>query len=391
MLFKLLIVFSLQTLENIGLVDKRNDKIHFLTYQRTVELYILCFLNKSMIKRKILEEYLLKGERGKRIAFKDVYLPVLQNLGIPITENQLIDKGKGRYNPVIWQLDISALIDNFLSKYTNYLEKKALRLTVSLNEIKFQLLNVINAYQELWSSELPFLLERQTSFPWQISILFMQVSILGLNIKELVQFLPIYLSLSTKFSIINEESSSIEKNFDTKWKIAIRSVSTSIDILNYYDMLLVREIGKLFPSNNTEFVNQIFEDIKGKNFKEYSNVLYALFKQQLDKDENVAYIFNPSPERDEGYWYLLLGIKESLINQNSQEKNHLQAKYLLELQKNTKNEYEKRMYLLYQIIFHSIFLISDYKFQPTKDKKFFFAELNSDNKVKPLFGFNIEY
>ena len=291
----MIIVFSLQTLENIGFVDKRNDKIHFLTYQRTVELYILCFLNKSMIKRKILEEYLLKGERGKRIAFKDVYLPVLQNLGIPITENQLIDKGKGRYNPVIWQLDISALIDNFLSKYTNYLEKKALRLTVSLNEIKFQLLNVINAYQELWSSELPFLLERQTSFPWQISILFMQVSILGLNIKELVQFLPIYLSLSTKFSIINEESSSIEKNFDTKWKIAIRSVSTSIDILNYYDMLLVREIGKLFPSNNTEFVNQIFEDIKGKNFKEYSNVLYALFKQQLDKDENVAYIFNPSP------------------------------------------------------------------------------------------------
>ena len=69
----------------------------------------------------------------------------------------------------------------------------------------------------------------------------------------------------------------------------------------------------------------------------------------------------------------------------------MQAKYLLELQKNTKNEYEKRMYLLYQIIFHSIFLISDYKFQPTKDKKFFFAELNSDNKVKPLFGFNIEY
>lgn len=103
------------------MTERKREKIHILTFHRTIELYLICFLNGNSIERISLEKYLIREKEGKRIAFKDVYLPLIEQLDLPIAEESNENHSRGRYNPIIWTISLENLLNDFISNYFEYL------------------------------------------------------------------------------------------------------------------------------------------------------------------------------------------------------------------------------------------------------------------------------
>ena len=368
-------------------------KYHISAYQHITELYILTFLNKGNIKRKILENYFFNASDIAEKTFNDIYIPIVNELQLPINEHTLNDKDDANANAngitLQWEIDIDNLLSDFLQNYFNYLQEKSLTIMISREQLKTDISTLITCYQEYWSRELQSILENKLTFPWQILVLMAQASISGSTNSKVITFLPIYFCLSTRMTQLPINHSEELKSLEDHWKLTISKVPGHIDMINYYNSLLIKSISKTLSFEDKTIFNEITNDVENRNIRNYIESIYPVFKQQVDKGDNIAYIFSAPPLRDDGYWYLLLGVKEGFLSTLPQNKDHRIVQDLIELQKSNPSEYDLRNNLLLQIVLRSLIALSDTELKVPDGENYFFTEMTPDGKVNVLFGFEI--
>lgn len=362
-----------------------SQSFHKVTAYKLVELFLICFLNGNSVKRKDLENYLLKGEKNKRVGFKDVYQPLIKTLELPITEKTLHNKSRGRYNPIIWELDVDLLVDEFVENYLEYLEEKNLSITESSDLLKERILTAISTYQEYWQKEIEILMTYASNFPLPITALITQTALLDDGNSKLIKFLPIYLSLSFENGRI-EESSGEPVDRENRWAKAISNVPSYLDMSTFYYSLLINEWVKIWPNQLDLSPEHLLAKSKEKIFKDQADILYRVFKDRINKREEINFLFSPAVPRDESLWLLFFSVQESYMKNLYKDDDERSSRFIQDLRITNQPEYNKRVDLFLKIVFNSFLRIFDEKFDFNSAKYVFLAEERQSGEQKVLFN-----
>ncbi|MHA2104357.1 MAG: hypothetical protein ACW981_13100 [Candidatus Hodarchaeales archaeon] len=361
---------------------KKSDSFHMNTVYKLVELFLLCFLNGNSIKRKNLENYLVKGDDNRRIGFKDVYIPLIKKFDLPIEEKALTDSSRGRYNPVIWEINQSRLLDEFLKEYYAYLFENDLTIDVPKEIIQNRLEVVISNFQKYWGQEIDLLLEYSINFPLPIATLIMQSALLDQNNLKLIKFLPIFLSLSHEHGTL-ESSSDKQSQEEINWIKSISQVPSYLDMLTFYNSILINEWTKTWPSQFGISPEELLTKSKQKIFIDHLDKLYITFKDHINQNKPINFLFSPGVPRDESLWYLFFGFKESYLKNLTKDNNKSISEFVRTLQNENKKDYDERVDLFFKIVFNSLLAIFSPEFSIDLYNFVFLGQedINIDRKI----------
>ncbi|OLS24921.1 MAG: hypothetical protein HeimC3_17970 [Candidatus Heimdallarchaeota archaeon LC_3] len=371
------------------MTERKREKIHILTFHRTIELYLICFLNGNSIERISLEKYLIREKEGKRIAFKDVYLPLIEQLNLPIVEESNENRSRGRYNPIIWKLSLEDLLNDYVNDYLEYLKVNSLKTIVNKVEIKNTLKNLLLNYQEYWKEEINYVMTRKTNFSSRLTALIAQLAIIASKKINLIKFLPIYLILSIKIGKIQGITSKEHLNLEREWISSISTVPSFLEMLNYYQEMLFDEWSTLWPfeaEDKENFLDTIKNESKSEIFKDKIDLLFSTFKNKIDNGDEFCYLFSPSSVRDEGYWTLFYAIKESKLCELNSFEDHKLSKYVLELKNSNEEEFNIRNNLFLKFIYQTMINFFNPDLNLEDIQNFFVFSEDSNKSQKFLFG-----
>ena len=363
------------------------EKIHHSSYQKALELYLLCVLNENEIKRKFLEDYLLDGNKTKRIPFKNVYLKLFKNLNIKISEITKEDKGKGRYNPVYWNLDFNLIIDDFAKDLFIYLMKNNLTTSITqeilINEIKL----ILKSYVPIWKENISLQQDYLVSFDWKIKLLILQISMLAQSNSNLFRYFPIYLALSPKYSLFEEKSIN-QRRLESEWKTKLIDVSLHLDIITFYESMIAEQLKKELVNVDKTIFQSLKQEIFNGAFSNHIDFIVPHLKNQMNSDQPISYVLSPSPPRDEGFWFLLLAIKENFLKEINKNKNDNLSQAIREFKDNNTEDFQIRNNILVNCIFQLMLTLLDPKIPISEHSNFIFGyKEENEEKFWPLFSF----
>ncbi|MFW9930594.1 MAG: hypothetical protein ACFFD1_14490, partial [Candidatus Thorarchaeota archaeon] len=333
------------------------------------------------------------GEETKRIAFKDVYLPLMEYLDLPIQETSENNSYRGRYNPIIWDISYDNVVDEFVAKFQQYLSKKSIQISEPTRYVIEKIQEVLKKYQDYWKPDIPYILDHSIDFPPKMTALITQLTIVGTEKTDLIRFLPIYLCFSINFGKNYEDESEFRLQDERAWLATVTRVPQYLEIINYYHDLLFSEWSNFWPYEMIEkdrLLEHLISSSKEKIYSDQIEMLYSNFKSRIDQGENMCYLFSPSPVNDNGFWVVLLAIKETILQKTKEYQDHRLSKFVYDLKNKNEEEYDLRNELFLKFIYLSMLKFFDPKIDFNSIKNICLSIENKEGKQEDKFTLPVE-